>query len=160
VCQPAAFFRRRVVERFGPLDERLHFCLDYEYWLRLAAGGARFAYLPQVLARSRLHPATKTLSARLPYHHELNSMLRARLGRVPESWLINHAHTLVELRRSAPARHALPYALEVVIEAVRLSLAWNGGLSRELLSLAFGPIVVGAKRRLGQSRSGASRPAS
>jgi glycosyltransferase involved in cell wall biosynthesis len=163
LCQPAVFFRRRVVERWGLLDERLHYCLDYEYWLRLTAGGARFAYLPQVLAGSRLHSETKTLSARLPYHEEINTMLRNRLGQVPDSWLLNHAHTLVELRRSSGAHRVplLPYALEVVLEAARLSFAWNHRLSRGLISQSLGPIVAGARRRLGQSRSAATtRPAS
>jgi GT2 family glycosyltransferase len=157
------FFRRRLVERFGALDERLHYCLDYEYWLRLAAGGARFAYLPQVLASSRLHRDAKTISARLPFHEEINSMLRRRVGRVPDSWLLNHAHTLVELRRSSGARAPilLPYALEVVVEAARLSFTWNRRLSRGLISLSVGPIVAGARRRVRQSRSDTStRPAS
>jgi glycosyltransferase involved in cell wall biosynthesis len=150
LCQPAVFFRRAVVEHFGMLDERLHYALDYEYWLRLAAAGARFAYVPVLFASSRLYPETKTLGARLAVHAELNAMLRARLGRVPESWLLNNAHTRVELHRAAPGRHVLPYAVEVVVEAMRLSLSWNGTISRDLLASSFGPLARGAVRRLTQ----------
>ncbi|MBV9547460.1 MAG: glycosyltransferase, partial [Chloroflexi bacterium] len=32
ICQPAAFFRQSVTTRYGPLDESLHYCMDYEYW--------------------------------------------------------------------------------------------------------------------------------
>jgi glycosyltransferase involved in cell wall biosynthesis len=157
LCQPAVFFRRAVVDRFGPLDERLHYALDYEYWVRLAQGGARFAYLPTLLAASRQHPETKTLSARLAVHAEINTMLRSRIGRVPESWLINNAHTLVELRPPP----VLPFAVAVAFEAVRLSLRWNGSISRALLADTARPMLAGAGGRLVQSRSAATRrPAS
>jgi glycosyltransferase involved in cell wall biosynthesis len=149
LCQPAVFFRRRVVERFGLLDTRLQYALDYEYWLRLAAGGATFAYVPVILAGSRLHPAAKTVRARLAIHQEIDALFRQRLGRVPEPWLINHAHTVVDLRR----RHRLPYALEVVIAAVQLSLAWNGGVSRRLTRDLLRPIAAGATRRLQRALS-------
>jgi glycosyltransferase involved in cell wall biosynthesis len=160
LCQPAVFFRRHLVNRFGLLDESLHYCLDYEYWLRLAAGGARFAYLPRILAHSRVYPETKTLSARLAVHQEINAMLRRRLGRVPETWLLNHAHTLVELDQPAGGRKMLPYALRVVLQALRLSLQWNRSISRDLLRVSLGPIASGARQRVFQSRSaGTSRPA-
>jgi glycosyltransferase involved in cell wall biosynthesis len=158
LCQPAVFFRRRVVERFGYLHEDLRYTLDYEYWLRLSQGGATFAYLPDTLAAWRLHPETKSLSARLAVHQELNSMLRSRLGRVPDSWLLNHAHTVVELRgANAHARFPTPYAIEVILAALRLSLEWNGTISRGLLPQAFGPLLGGFRRRLAR-RQRLTRP--
>ena len=161
VCQPATFFRRRVVERFGLLSERLHYCLDYEYWLRLTRGGAIFSYMPTVLAGSRQYPETKTLRARLALHDELNTMLHERLGRVPDAWLLNHAHTLVELDRANGRPHAAPYALDVVLKSLTLSWHWNRSIPPALVARALCPVAKGAGRRLRQSRSVVmSRPAS
>ena len=161
LCQPAVFFRRGVVERFGLLNERLHYSLDYEYWLRLAQGGAVFRYVPSLLAASRQYPETKTLRARLDLHDELNIMLRERLGRVPDSWLLNHAHTLVDLSRASGRRHLMPYAFEVVLKCLALSWRWNRSVSHGLVGRALRPVAKGARRRLRQSRSVAiRRPAS
>jgi len=99
ICQPAAFFHRRMVQQHGLLDERLRYCLDYEYWLRLALGGARFVYLPQVLAASRLYTDTKTLGAQVDVCRETSEMLRSKLGRVPDRWLYRFARAVVETRR-------------------------------------------------------------
>jgi glycosyltransferase involved in cell wall biosynthesis len=161
LCQPAVFFRRRVVERFGLLDERLHYCMDYEYWLRLAAGGAMFAYVPAMLAASRQYPETKTLGSRLAVHQEINTMLRQRLGRVPDTWLVNHAHTLVELNPHGRHGPWPPYSVNVVGRALRLSWQWNRSVSFALLATLLGPLITGAGRRTFQSRSPTTRhPAS
>ncbi|GAC1324633.1 MAG: hypothetical protein NVSMB2_22860 [Chloroflexota bacterium] len=144
LAQPAVFFRRGVIDRYGSLDSDLHYCMDYDYWLRLAEGGARFLYVPRVLAASRLHPAAKTLRARRAVHAEINTMLRRRVGRVPDTWLMNEAHTLVELD---PPGY-LPFALAVVIEALRLSREWNQGfVSFSLLVRLLGPIATAVAQR-------------
>ncbi|HXH90586.1 MAG TPA: glycosyltransferase family 2 protein, partial [Thermoanaerobaculia bacterium] len=54
LCQPAVFFRRRVLEQFGPFNANLRYCMDYEYWLRLAARGVRFQHIPVTVAASRI----------------------------------------------------------------------------------------------------------
>jgi glycosyltransferase involved in cell wall biosynthesis len=143
LCQPAVFFRRRVVDRFGLLDEGLKYCLDYEYWLRLAFGGARFAYLSQVLAASRLHPETKTVGQRLPMHPEINRMLRTYYGRVPERWLLAHAHTLLELGSGPDPRHSLRYRAAAVRLALGLSWEWNRSISARLAATVVRMLVGG-----------------
>jgi glycosyltransferase involved in cell wall biosynthesis len=127
ISQPALFFRRRVIEKSGLLNENLHYCLDYEYWLRLAQGGAKFAYLPQILAGSRLYPETKTLSAPKKAQQEALTMLTQRLGYVPEDWLLNDAITHVQSKTHlrTPNRR---YIAAVFVAAIHAAFRWNGPL--------------------------------
>ena len=55
------FFRRRVLDVVGPLDESLHYSMDYDFWIRLSLS-FEFHYLPVVLSQFRIHPASKTSS--------------------------------------------------------------------------------------------------
>jgi GT2 family glycosyltransferase len=132
LCQPAVFFRRRVIDRFGMLDERLHYCMDYEYWLRLAMGGAQFAYLRQALAGSRLYGETKTLGSRVEFHREINDMMRERLGRVPERWIFNYAHAVADTKGFSRNKR-LRFAITVSTVSLSAALRWNKGISSEIL---------------------------
>jgi glycosyltransferase involved in cell wall biosynthesis len=127
LCQPAVFFRRRVVERFGLLDERLHIALDYEYWLRLARGGATFAHLPRVLAGWRLYPGIKSYAGRLQMHVEVNRMMLEKLGYVPDQWIYNYAHARLELTSIDSTKH-LRFAVALAALAVWASVRWNRSL--------------------------------
>ena len=55
----SAFFRRRVLDRIGGLDESLHFVMDIEYWLR--ARDCSFVHLPEMFSLYRAHPSAKTM---------------------------------------------------------------------------------------------------
>lgn len=128
LCQPATFFRRTVVERFGGLDESLHYSMDYEYWIRLSQAGARFEKVDELLAGSRMYPDNKTLGARVPVHAEINDMLRRVLGRVPERWIFNYAHAVIEGRgvsREAGWEFIWPLAAETLRAARRWHEPWN-----------------------------------
>jgi glycosyltransferase involved in cell wall biosynthesis len=132
LCQPAVFFRRRVVERFGLLDEKLNYCMDYEYWLRLAEGGAKFSFLPQTLAGSRLYASNKTLGARVKVHAEINEMLRGKFGKVPDKWLINYAWAKAEEASSGRSGGIL-FAYQAAMFTLRAALRWNHRLSFGIL---------------------------
>ena len=131
ICQPALFFRRRVVEAQGLLDPALHYCMDYEYWLRLGRAGLRFAYLRHKLAGSRMYAENKTLGARIAVHAEINDMFSQRFGRVPERWLSNYAHAVVERDIDRQARPRW-FRLKLAITILRASMRWNGRLPAAL----------------------------
>lgn len=137
ICQPALFFRRKVIERIGLPDVNLRYCMDYEYWLRLGLCGARFCYIERKLAGSRFYPDTKTLGQRLAVHAEINDMMADTLGRVPDKWLCNWAHALV---RDKLGLHSGGKPATALIAAATLgaSLWWNKGISKELWSTVKG----------------------
>lgn len=63
ISQPGTFWTRWAQDRVGVLDEEFHLTMDYELWLRFAHAGIPAVYVPEVLARFEVHPASKTGSA-------------------------------------------------------------------------------------------------
>jgi glycosyltransferase involved in cell wall biosynthesis len=59
IPQPATFFRRDLLLEAGPLDESLHYAMDYDLWLRFARL-APPAFVPRPLASFRWHGGSKT----------------------------------------------------------------------------------------------------
>jgi glycosyltransferase involved in cell wall biosynthesis len=132
ICQPALFFRRRVVDQHGLLDERLNYCMDYEYWLRLGKAGVRFAYLEQKLAGSRLYAENKTLGARLKVHAEINDMHKRLFGVVPDRWIWNYAHAVIDERIDRRV-HPRWFAVRMIIVMLKSARRWNGRISPEMM---------------------------
>ena len=91
ICQPAVFFRSSVVGKYGPLDQTLDFCMDYEYWLRLGQR-EKFYFFQRKLAGSRLYTSNKTLGSRLKVHTEIVRMFKNKFGSVPYRWIAALAH--------------------------------------------------------------------
>lgn len=137
ICQPALFLRRRVVEQHGLLDESLHFCMDYAYWLRLGKAGVRFALLPEKLAGSRLYADNKTLGSRVKVHAEINDMFAGLFGQVPDRWLFNYAHAEVE-KNSFPRKGTRLFALKVGVVALVAAVKWNKRVASSMLYLICG----------------------
>jgi glycosyltransferase involved in cell wall biosynthesis len=131
ICQPALFFRRRVVEKYGLLDETLNYCMDYEYWLRLGKNGARFAYLEEKLAGSRMYAENKTMRATVKVHKEINGMLKKLWGRVPDKWLFNYAHVVV-MQRFAGDDHSTMRHVNFLFYSLISALRWNRSISKDM----------------------------
>lgn len=63
VFGPTTFFRKSVYERFGPIDEKLHYGMDTEYWQRLTMGGVRQTRLCHICWAFSRHELSKTVGA-------------------------------------------------------------------------------------------------
>ena len=130
LCQPSVFFKRRLIKKAGLFDSGLRYCMDYEYWLRLGAI-TPFARLNKKLAGSRMYGENKTLGSRVSVHREMNDMLKMNLGKVPDRWIYNYAHALVDrkgYKRSNPVED-LRYVLLLVGFSIASFARWRQRLS-------------------------------
>ncbi len=112
--------------------------MDYEYWLRLGLKGVNFYYLNTILAGSRLHAATKTLSARKQAHKETNDMLKEILGQVPDRWLSNYAHVIVRSQdKYNNPNNYRKMQRALAVHALFAGLRWNKKINKSLLKLTL-----------------------
>lgn len=79
VLQPACFFRRSQFLAAGGLDEQLHYGLDWELWIRLAAR-TDVRFLDRELACSREYADTKTTRGGWRRIRELSEIARRHTG--------------------------------------------------------------------------------
>ncbi len=83
--QPAVFFSKKLIDRLGPLDESLTFCMDTEFWSRAALNCAVFKQIRSQLGITRVHGDAKTtrLQHTLKSEHEAILVRTRNLGRLP-----------------------------------------------------------------------------
>jgi hypothetical protein len=124
ISQPTVFWRREVIETFGPLRTDLHYMMDMEYFLRI--GREYPGYLiDQTLAVITWTRDTKTFSGGVERLHEMVEVMQAYGGGdvaavVRVQWADAHlGATLARLREgawgdaSAALREALRYPAQV-----------------------------------------------
>lgn len=58
IVQPSTFWRREIMDRIGFFDESLHYCFDYDFWMR-AILKYRLHVTPKALSFFRVHEASK-----------------------------------------------------------------------------------------------------
>jgi glycosyltransferase involved in cell wall biosynthesis len=93
VPQPASWYRRTVIEKFGPLDESYQFAFDYEFFLRIA-GRVDAAFLPEILAQFRVHESSKTVSQTSAFAPEAWRAFRSHGGRLRSAYALDTARDL------------------------------------------------------------------
>jgi glycosyltransferase involved in cell wall biosynthesis len=137
ISQPAAFFRRSAVEKYGSLAKAHKFCVDYEFWIRLARKGARFLFVPEHFAATRLHEQAKTVASRLQCHVDINDIMVEHLGYVPTPWIANYAHIKAE-RLVGRSENEFGFLAMLVMHCLLADLRWNKRISPSTVRMLSG----------------------
>lgn len=130
ITQPAAFLRSTALRQIGYLDESLHWCLDWDLFIRLSRRWPT-RRISEHLAVERIHDAAKTQSGGLRRFREIRALLR------------RHAD-----RRFPPALFL--YACESASTSLRIGVQralGRFGLDGEMLAAAIDVAVFGAIRQ-------------
>lgn len=120
IQQPSCFFRRSLLAKVGPIDERLHYVMDWDLWVRFAAYPGLF--VDDFWSCNRVYRDNKTQSGQFQRWREIRSMVRRYTAArwPPVVWL---------------------YLLEAIIQRVRA-----GGLPRLLEALLLRAYTRGMRR--------------
>ena len=87
ILQQTVFFRRRVLEETGFLDESLHYSMDWDLLIRIGKR-YRLEYIPEYMGCLREYPEAKTFSGGAERVRELGRMLRRHTGlRYPPGYI-------------------------------------------------------------------------
>jgi len=110
LAHPTIMFRKTVVQSAGGYSLDWAVAEDYELWLRLA-GLTKFANLPEVLLRHRLHSSQKGVREEQEgkMSTAMETLHRAQLGQMglqPEPWEYA-VHRALSVNRLIPSRRSL-----------------------------------------------------
>lgn len=95
ICQPASLLRREALDGAGMLDTSLNYGYDYDLWIRVARK-YKLVKLDQVLARSRMHTANKTIRARRMVLRETIQILERHYRYAPFSQVLAYTAHFVD----------------------------------------------------------------
>lgn len=145
VGQPATFWRRRLNETIGNLDVNLHYCMDWDFWIRARQVGP-FAHVDGFLADFRVHGAAKTADD-LTHMDEVMDMCDRYVAKLP-SYRRAPVQKMLDERRAAQRRQQS--ALDDVLSAVRQRLDQAGTRRLRLVLYAMGNNGRRLYRKLGE----------
>lgn len=91
IPQETMFWRKRVWDKIGPIDESFHYAMDWDFILRAQAAGFKFVRLPRFLSCFRIHDAQKTAATYAIGVREMGILRRRVLGFDPTHMQIRRA---------------------------------------------------------------------
>ena len=94
IPQQTIFFRKEVFEKVGYMDERFHFAIDYDFFIRVSKK-CKIVYLPGViLGAFRLHSSSKTMSQRKKFEPEVR-LIKKEQGAVLPYFVADNVQKLI-----------------------------------------------------------------
>jgi glycosyltransferase involved in cell wall biosynthesis len=74
IPQQAIYYRRSLLKRSPPLDEALHYMMDFELWNYFVVQGARWHFIADILAEMRFSETNKTTAGGIKITREFETI--------------------------------------------------------------------------------------
>lgn len=87
ILQPGLFFRSACLQRYGFLNPEYSCAFDYEYWIRLLHGGAKFRYIDSCMVYATFHDDAKSFALRSRQLLESAKLVRLHYGCASLEWV-------------------------------------------------------------------------
>ncbi len=116
--QPATFAPTECVRAVGGVDCALHYSMDLDLWIKLAAH-LEFRHVPQVLALYRLHATSKTVATTARFVDDAIVILGRAVGR---GWLTEQ-QAQARLALFTARLHLMPESRNLLLALGRLKAA-------------------------------------
>lgn len=104
IAQPSSLLRRETLDAAGGLDESLHYCMDYDLWIRLHAQGPSLNLGDVILSCYRLHEDSKTVGSYTRMALEKIAVNRRHTGDLLNKVISSHYGYIIEGRIKALLR--------------------------------------------------------
>lgn len=124
ISQPTAFWTKNVATQIGEFDESFHFTMDYDFWVRVSKK-FKMVYLPDVLANTRIHNATKTSSQTHKLHKEAIRVQKTHYHYVHHDWIFTFVDGLVHARKDGTFFEEIYYWVYLFTTSMFLQIWWN-----------------------------------
>ena len=96
IAQPSSLLRRETLNLAGGLNESLHYCMDYDLWIRLHQHATSLNLGNEVFAGYRLHDDSKTVDDYTRMALEKIRVNRAYTGNIYNKVIASHYGYIVE----------------------------------------------------------------
>lgn len=140
MCQPAVFYKRKVLSDAGCLNMELHYTMDYDLWLRIGKR-CEIRQIPAYLATYRLHSDSKTVaeSHSILMQKEILDTVQRYFGWVPVNRVF--AYCYYRVREWLPSflrqRKAIIIPLSMLL-TLKEYLVLNKGIRCEDIRMVLG----------------------
>lgn len=124
ICQPTAFFRRKLIDDIGYFNDKLRYGMDYDYWIRTSKKH-NLNYIKKHLANTRLYQDTKTLGQKVPFHQEITRIQKHHYKSVNQHWIFSLVHVEQEhLDKTSVVNHTY-FLLYIIFRSFYLFIKLN-----------------------------------
>jgi glycosyltransferase involved in cell wall biosynthesis len=132
ICQPAAFWKRDLIDDIGYFDSSLKYAMDYDYWIRISKK-YNLNYIQDYFGNTRFYPTTKTSGQRLPFHWEIIRVQKKHYLTVHHNWIFALIHVeLAKVNRQSLVQN-IYFNLYLIFRSFYLYLAINHHLPPKIM---------------------------